>query len=185
MRLARYVSSFVSDWRAALARGIPSEGEPLPYWAVGAFTPSEKDKGQLSLFAIDENVSPQGIAAALAFNRQKVDAHLFVTAQAEELEALQLKLSKSPGDTDHPIVNDRHYVLELHSLDQIRDAARSFLNGGMEFVDIKEINSQLRSDARGDAIDWLNLATSAHENAWKKAMSFIRDKTAEVRGIAA
>jgi hypothetical protein len=166
-----------------LAKGV-SPDEPLPHWALSAFTPSEKDKGQLSLFAIDADIPPCAIAAALAFNRVKVEAHLFVTADSGQLEDLGFKLSRTVGDTDHPAVNERHYEIELQTVDQVGAAARAFIGGEMEFVDIKEINAQLVSDARRDAIDWMHLAANAHENAWKKSMAFIKTKAAEVRGIA-
>lgn len=181
MILLRYVSTFVADWKAVLSRGWT--GGELPHWAVGAFTPSEKDKGRLSLFAADDVTSPRSVAAALAFNRHKVEPHLFVTAEADTLEEAGLEITKTEGGTDHPSVNDRHYEVVLGTLEDISAVTSAFLHGSMEFVDIKEINAQLLADARSDSIDWMHLAIEAHSQAWAKSMSFVKGRAVEMNGI--
>ena len=144
-------------WEPQIARGWDA-GNP-PFSLLGEFTPAPDEVDHISVFIVDDEPAAAKVAAARCMIRGTGPARtVFAIATVEELKNVGLKLTKSPGDTFVPTIDDLHHDLAVTDQATLAAVGARFINTDCVIVEVPDVRAAVNAMTAAGEYDFSALA---------------------------
>ena len=185
--LIREVPLSSAAFKAANSMGKVSATDEIPLYLIRAMTPSEADKGGLSVFEINSDAEAQEVAGAFAFGRESMESGqiIFLKAKKSDFVSAGLKINQTLGALRHKAVDRSHRELVVTDVQSLLTASMTFANGEWLTYQSKEAANYARGSARQNHFDYDNLSQIPFSSNWKakNLLRFIDSKIVKVNGV--
>jgi hypothetical protein len=144
----------------------------VPVFFLRSFTPSDREKGKLSLYRLEDGADPAELASAW-WLIEKIKFAM-IAVDAIELTGSSFILTDEPGDTYHTNVNPKHTDLSVFSGEDALAISRIFFEKGelIPFTD-KDIFLRIANDNEDGKIEFTKLCKKKNQNSVNKMSDLI------------
>jgi hypothetical protein len=176
------------DAEAAAAAGeYETSSKAVPVAALRAFTPSLKDKGGLSVFAVPDVNSVTMVAAAIGLRKDSWSGKsIFLCLPAEDVTKLGVTPVMTDGNTGYLAVDAAHSEINVSDSAALLALTQAFLAGEIVSVEGKAAQKEIIRAARANEVDFAKLADpkDTHGSA-RHLLTWIKDGMTKVIGVPA
>lgn len=159
MRLVRFMPA-TQELRKAFDQRESIPQAPVP--AIRAVMPSDRELDHISLYRIEDSESPLFILAA--FSLLVKGSHILSHVDEDVIRQSGVTISDTKGNTDSPLVNDRHVDCRFTDGAQALAVAECFYRGTFEVYEAVEVRQQIIHDFCAGRLDLLSAAKKPEAN---------------------